>query len=286
MSQVSVYILSPDANSYRTEQVKSLFNNNLFIVYIVTISPPNGIKETPTLNLMAALEAYRVSWCLKHAQNNHPENYVIVIKDTSVSNASPDRIADIISAATSSKDWQLCYLCRWLDRCDLYTEKKPITGMTTLIAKTQSPQGVQAIMFSPDGRDIILGTKSMKNGSTFTPITKPLGTQLNDAITNGWIDATCIVPNLIEFDATAAKTADDYKKLSECIVPPSEPIGPSPGVIIVPGSTGATGATGQNNKNLQEVRGLSGWWFILIIVIVLIIIALFMYNSKSKPKLI
>jgi hypothetical protein len=278
MSQVCVYILSADANSPRATQAKSLFSNGLFIVNIVTMSTPNNLVTSPKQGHDDAVEAYRVSWCLNHARNQYPTNYVIVAKDTSVSNADPDTIADIVSAATNSKDWNLCYLCKWLDRCDLYADKKPIEGMTTLIAKTQSPHGVQAIMFSPDGRDIILGQKPMKNNQAFTPITQPLGIQLNEAITSGWIDATCIVPNLIEYDVTAARSAHDYQKLNECAVQVTP-------VQQNRGHSGVTGPVAPGTTQLQQTGGISGWWFVLIVIIVLLILALVVWGPKYKGNL-
>lgn len=290
MSQVCVYILSGDANSPRTAQAKSLFSNGLFIVNIVTMSTPNNLVTSPTQSHDDAIEAYRVSWCLNHARNQYPTNYVIVVKDTSVSNVDPDTIADIVSAAMSSNDWNLCYLCRWLDRCDLYTDKKPINGMTTLIAKTQSPHGVQAILFSPDGRDIVLGQKPMKNNQAFTPITRPLGVQLNEAITSGWIIATCVVPNLIEYDVTAARSAHDYKKLSECAVQitsgSNDPrVGPGGEPVAHSAPSGPIGPTGPTGANMQQTSGLSGWWFVIIVIIVLLILAAVVWGPKYKSHL-
>jgi hypothetical protein len=287
MSQVCVYILSADPNSIRTSQAKSLFSNGLFIVNIVTMNTPDNLVTAPTQSHDDAVEAYRVSWCLNHARNNYSSNHVIVVKDTSVSNVDPNAIADIVSAVMSSKDWHLCYLCRWLDRCDLYTDKRPINGMTTLIAKTQSPHGVQAIMFSPEGRDVVLGHKQMKNQQSFVPISRPLGVQLNEAVASGWLDATCIVPNLIEYDITAARSAHDYKKLNECevqVLPvQAGPTGsglPGPAPVGATGATGAVGAPG--NVQLQQTNGLSGWWFVLIVLIVLIILAAVVWGPKYK----
>jgi len=254
MSQIPVYILSHDSNSPRANQVQSLFFHPLFLVNIVSISPPPGLQETPTLSLGDALEAYRISWCLNHAREKYPDKYVIIVKDTSVSSASADTIAEIISAAVTAKDWQVCYLCRWRDQCNLYSDKRPIEGTSSLLVKTKSPHGTQAIMFSPSGREIILGHAPMKNSQTFTPITKPFEVQLNEAIANDWIDATCIVPNLIEYDITAAKSPDDYLKTHDCVPPPT-PV-PEPPVM---------------NRQYQQ-NGISLWWFLLLIIIVLVIL--------------
>lgn len=263
MNPISVYILSSDATSQRTSQVKSLFASGLFKVTITTISPPPGLQTNPSLSLGDALEAYRAQWCLDNARTQNPNGYVIIVKDTSVSNASPEDIANIVSSAISSTGWHVCYLCRWLDRCDLYTDKRPIAGTTTLIVKTQSPQGVQAILFSPSGRDIILGQQPLNNGQSFTPITKPLGTQLNQAITQGSLNATCVVPNLIEYDVTVSKDASDYAKLAECQYQ---------GLPLSSSST---------STNLQQ-QGLSFGWFLLILLIIILLIGAYFYYQRRQ----
>lgn len=264
-----VYILSTDPESIRTTMVQSLFDHPMFRTNIVNITPP-AVIPTPTydakLELTPFNEAFRVNWCLSNGQQRYPRSNLIVVKDTSVSNTDAGTIAEIVSAAITSGNWDLCYLCRWLDRCDLYTDKKPITGRTTLIAKTQSPQGVQAIMFSPIGRDRVLGTARLSNGDTFTPIRKPLGVQLNEVITSGALTATCIVPNLIEYDITASTRSSDYLKLNECEVNGSTPTPPTP-------------------DNGPKFKFNMKWFWIILIIVALLLLVLW-YRSRSSAVVI
>lgn len=346
--QVVVYILSSDPDSQRTQRVRSLFDNGLFMVRISQISPPKSLQNTTNQtsnqtsnqtagqvqtssanvasanqnisasasatgpatvatssassgvagvtggNLLAtnaagapvnppanatpnaasnttpnaasnttsnaasnqAVESYRYQWCLDNARRQYPDKYVLIVKDTSVSNSSPERIADIISSAIVAGGWDVFYLCRWQDRCDLYTDKRPISGMTTLLAKTVSPHGTQALLFSPHGRDVVLGRLPMSDNTTFNIGSKPLGNQLNNAIAKGSLSAQCAVPNLIEYDVTAAKSASDYRKLAECAL---------------------TGL----KSNLQQTSNASWIWVIIIILIVLLIVWFISRSNKT-----
>lgn len=254
-SPVVVYILTSDAESQRTNKVRSLFDNGLFIVRISTISPPKNGSSSKS-----QLEAYRYQWCLENARQQYPDKHVLIVKDTSVSNSSPERIADIVSSALVAGGWDVFYLCRWLDRCNLYSEKRPISGMTTLLAKTVSPHGTQALLFSPRGRDIVLGKETMSNGEKFSLQGKSLGSQLNDAIAKGHISAQCTVPNLIEYDVTTAKSSDDYHKLSEC-------------------------DTTIGKSHLQQNSGF-GWIWLIIVLVIVVLIVWFVSRRRSSSFII
>ena len=88
----------------------------------------------------------------------------------------------------------------------------------------------------------------MKNGSFFEMNVKTnLGYNLNQEILKNNINAICLVPNLISYDVTEAKSNDDYKKSVECDTP--------------------------NNNNGTSTSSASSWlWTILIIIIILIVI--------------
>lgn len=127
--------------------------------------------------------------------------------------------------------WDIFYLCKWLDRCDLY--KTCARSKGTTLVKTESPLGDQALLFSPLGRDMVLGIKPLRSVyhcgkkcdekcEFFTPITLPLGEQLNFAIEEGNIKALASSPNLFEFDVKLAKFNIDLLKLSECRLPDQE----------------------------------------------------------------
>lgn len=261
-SQVAVYLLATDVATPRTDKVMSLFSNPLFHINVMNMSPPSNVGENEALSKEDAISNYRILWCLNDAKTRHPDSYIIIVKDTSVSDASSDRIADIVSGAISSGNWHLCYLSKWLDRCDLYSEKKPINGTMTTIAKTQSPHGLQAVIFSPHGRDILRSEKPMKNGEYFSSEKKAIHKAIHEAIMNGHLHATCAVPNLINFDTNAITKPSDYLKNNECELPPT----PVP------------------EKQMQQTASSNTWiwWLLLIIVIILILIGLYYWNKNRK----
>ena len=254
--EIAVYVLTDDASSTRVEIVKSLFSDPLFTTHVITIQPPIGATATSSMTLDDVVEGYRFAFCLDNAKKTYPNSYVAIIKDNSVSNVAPNTMAEIISSAVKAGPWDLFYLCKWQDRCDLYTDKKSIINKSTLIATTQSPNGTQAIVFSPDGRDIILGHKQGRNGVNFSPINQPLSNQLNKHIFEGNLKATCTSPNLLDFDITTATNNQDYMKSQECADPPP----PAPFVT--------------NNSFILL------WLLIAIIVIILVIFALY----KVRPR--
>jgi hypothetical protein len=173
-------------------------------------------------------EASQVIDALENAYVYYPDNYVLIIKDTSVTNSNAFEIGDLIDLAINlnyncyKKDnWELCYMCRWLDRCDLYKEVAKVDGVTKIV-RTYSPLGIQAILFSPKGRDVLLGRRKMKNKEYFTPIEPSLGDQINREISLGNISAVCTIPNVFDYNVILAKTELDLFKLSDCRLPGTE----------------------------------------------------------------
>lgn len=300
MSSVPVYLLSGNPEDVRTSMVKSFFRHPMFALNEVYIEPPTEYRHRligSHLSRKHFLEAHRLNWCLQQAKEKYPNDHVIVIKDSSVCHADAETVAEIISAAIDAGGWDVCYLCRWLDRCDLYSERKPILGRSTLIVKTQAPQGFQAIMFSPEGRDMVLGDKGIRTGGKFTPIRKPIGHQLSETIARGGLNATCIVPNLIQFDISAAKSPNDHMKLSECHPQAPLPVGgpdndpPPPAVRMgaygapktAAGAYGVPQTASAYAAQAKTTSGFNvpGWlWLLLLFGLLLLLI---WYFSRQKP---
>ena len=273
--QVAVYLLVSDVTSPRTGKVMSLFSNPLFSLGVANVSPPDDLAVPSNLTRNDAISNYRVRWCLYDASQNHPDSYVLVVKDTSTSEASSDRIADIVTAAISSGNWDVCYLSNWLDRCDLYSEKKPINGTSTTLVKTSSPHGLQAVIFSPAGRDMVLGNQPLRDGSTF-PDNQKIHSALHNAVLNGQLHATTVRPNLISYDPLAATKPTDYLKTQECVVPPGN--GSSSA-----GTTTQIATTANNDNSLAQTPSSSNnwiWWILLIIVILILLYLWYRWNQK------
>lgn len=252
--EVIVYLLTSNADSPRTHHVKSLFDHSLFVVDVVTVDEPHDLVIPPGMNREQSLEHRRMDWCFQDARSRYSDNPIIIVKDTTVSNSSPETIAEIITTALGSSGWDVCYLCKWLDRCDLYTEKMTIPGKTTIIAKTQAPQGTQAILLTPRGRDLLIGAMAGSN--------KSLSLTLQEQILAGKIQATCVVPNLLEYDVTAATSNFDYLKTHECQD------------LIGGGGSINSGTTKENSSSW-------GWLWIIILVILILLLGYWYYSRRS-----
>src|SRR5690606_3615565 len=88
-----VYILnSSSIPNVRSQKLKQLFSNDMFTVFIVNPIPQGGWNSLPLnqLTLEQVMEIYQYQWCLNDAKLKYPEENVIVVKENSVSNVSPD----------------------------------------------------------------------------------------------------------------------------------------------------------------------------------------------------
>lgn len=220
--QVAVYIIPETSNPINIERVKLLFENSLFDVNVIERAPPANLESNDRLNRLEKMEIHQYFEVLSDSLEKYPNRSVICIKDTSITNSSAENIADIVIGAITSGDWDICYLCKWLDRCDMYTQRKRIHGKSTIIAKTYSPYGTQCIMFSPKGRELFLGLQTLNTGRRFPPLKDSLEVALHQAIISNELNAICVIPNLFNYDITL-NSADhiDWNKTSECQNPPS-----------------------------------------------------------------
>jgi len=199
MGRVIVYILSQQANSARAERLAALFTDPMFQVeaLVSSCSISDQVREA-----------------LKLAHDHHSHCRVLIIRDTSVTTATAHTVAEVVKAAES--DFDLCYLCRWLDQCQLYTNKRPVPGHLMHFFEAQQPQGLQALLFSVPGRDIALGLRPGRN-DTYVPLKSDLDTQLTQEVLTGNIRAQVVSPNLFEFDLRLVDSNEDYIKLSSCV---------------------------------------------------------------------
>jgi hypothetical protein len=256
---IVVYILTDDVKSERVDVVRKIFSDKLFTVARISINPNISEfdeKNENEHNRESEIENYRVMKSLEDARLNHRNNNVIIVKDTSITHSSPERVAEMIEYINSSSQFDVLYLCKWLDRCDLYTDKERIMSTGSMVVRTQSPNGIQCIMFTPKGRDILLGKEKMKNGEYFKLHKgQDLGYSLNREILNANINAHCIVPNLIDFDPTLARANKEYNKSSSC----SDP------------DIGKTTDT-----------GTSTFWWILFLILLIILIIWGIYKLRNN----
>lgn len=206
--KVIVYIIRDEHHEDHRSKVKSIFHSDHFII------------EMPEIPLNEDLgserrEAYQVGWSLSDAKEKYKNYPVLILKDSSLCVADKFTVYDVIFSSLKSGKFHVFYLCKWNDKCHLYSRKQKVKGSNSHIVKTQSPYGIQALLFTPEGRDVIIGSKPMKNGEFFRA-RNSLSKSLNKNIAKGYIDAFCVVPNLIAYDIGLASDDKDFLKLNEC----------------------------------------------------------------------
>jgi hypothetical protein len=183
------------------------------------------------------------------ATHNLDGKYIIFCLDTTISASSPETIYYTIKDAVNlnyvvDQDWDLCYLCKWMDNCSVYTDIKPNVGDSNAkIVKTQSPFGFQSVMFSPTGASKL--TDLMSNIGTFN---KPLNLTLHDQVSLDIWSSIALSPNLMAFDPSMARPGTmDYVRTNECRDP--TPI-----------------------QTPFKDSNLSFFWFLVVVIIVIILV--------------
>lgn len=265
--QVIVYILTADPDSDRVGTLKRKFNHSLFNIQIIDIPVTKGSETDYAYKRRA--EKYRVEWCLRDARENYYDNYVLIVKDTSVSHAEPAYLADVISTACNSnnkdntKAWHMLYLCKWDDRCDLYDTKSGPSVHSTNIVRTYSPHGLQAVIYSPYCRDVVLGHKYMLNEEYFEcPDEHSIDTALSYHIENDHLYAYTTTSNLFDFDPSLAENTGDLYKLSQCALKP-KPLK-------------------KHDKKKDDGRLSGALLAFIIIIIVIVILLMIAYNRRRR----
>lgn len=216
---IGVMILVGEGRSetdQRVETLRRLFSDPIFVVQVIPWSN-SSVRADPSVR--GANENYQVIDALTQAATEWPTMNVILVKDSSVSNASPEIVTRKVLMGNNAQNWDLYYLCKWSDQCQKYVNvalpEEEIRAGGSYLAWTYSPYGFQAILFTPAGRDMILGRQPMRNGAFF-PSNQPLGAQLQEEILTGAMTAICTVPNLFDYDISLATKNSDFLKLNEC----------------------------------------------------------------------
>lgn len=211
---VVVYVIR-DENHTQTEhrsKVANLFSENCRIVI-----PDIHYKDILSKDrLTERHEAYQIGWCLTDARDNHSSKSILIIKDSSVCDVESEMLDVVLQEVETQRgNFDVCYFGKWNDRCHLYSRRTRILDTHYDLVKTSSPQGIQAIFFSPTGRDVILGAEPMKNGEYFHS-RRSIAKSLSSNIKRGNVEAYCVTPNIIHYDLRLALKDEDYLKRNEC----------------------------------------------------------------------
>ncbi len=256
--QIPVYILTSDTSSEHVLRLRELFDSPVFEVYVADITIPNNNLATKNISQEKALELYRFLYSLDHAAGKYPTSHVLVIKDTSKSDSSPEYIANTLSwINTNNRSSDIIYLAKWLDKCEKYQKRRRVPNTMTDLIQSTSPKGTQALFFSPNGRDVLLGKNAMRNSQPFKVTDKPLGETLTQEIEKGNLVSEVASPSLFNYDVLQSKKQADLLKNNECEV----------------------GKSYQQTSPNMLFDNLG--WIYLIIIIVVIVIA----YSKTRKHL-
>lgn len=267
---IPVYILSPDNTNEKVRKVAILFEDNVFDVNPTTIKVPAHVTQNKKSKKEErdAYVSYLYKMCLNHARNNYKDRPVIIAKESSISTGNPDRIANSVLAATNNGDWDVCYLNKWGDKCHLHDKKLHIQGTMTTLAKTESANGLQAIMFKPKARDEMLNSAS----DCFEE-------HLKKCISSKKLNAVCMVPNLIDYDINDAKENSDYARTQECVIPNDNNENDNDQNSL---SSTIKKDIVKVEKKLAENPTSSFWIWILILILVLLVVGFIYYYKKGR----
>lgn len=206
---IEVYISTTEPD--KCSQLIRLFRSDLFKVETITIPHPPGIVRSNF-----DLEAYII---IKILKKSDPNKICFIVKDNSLTTASKNTINRLSRFILEQKYWDLVYWGYWLDRCDLYGRNgfipEAIPETNSYLVKTSSPNGLQAVMFSPEGKKVILGQRKMKNGCNFV-INSSLSNSLRFNIEKQHLSALCITPRVFEFNPLLAESVSDLAKSCAC----------------------------------------------------------------------
>lgn len=209
--KVVVYLIRDVHEEDHRKRVQKMFRHENFTV----IAPDIPYKEDVVgYNTQ---EAYQIGWCLADSRENYPKQPVIVLKDSSMCLSGSNTIYNVVSEALNNNDhnFDVCYLCKWKDKCHFYTNRQQISKTSYSLVKTRNAHGCQALMFTPQGRDIILGVKPMRNGEFFKGRVS-FDKTLHTHVANGSIIASTISPNLFTYNLGLAVNDEDFLKVNEC----------------------------------------------------------------------
>jgi len=203
---ISVYIF-PDTGAERSKSLSdNIFKDPKFEVKIC------NFEFLPEKTL--GLESKKVLNTLINSKKESPDKPVLIVKDTSTSLMDSKGLARSLSSIIKNEKFDLFYLCRWLDDCQ---NNSSIRKEGTLsLMKTESSQGVQALLFSKEGRDKTIELLEKENDDDISDF-------FYDKISQKKLDAICCTPNIFEFDITLSenKEKDSFKTMT-CKIPTKE----------------------------------------------------------------
>lgn len=239
-----VLIVSMGLNQeHSVDRLRDLFSHRFFITEHLDLT------QVQVSNSQKITDQTAVAYALKYAHVNHPDLGVIVIQDTSISNLDSDLMAGRIKGVIRHRvSYEFFYLCKWMDSCQYYQPVDVESSEVDNLYYTRGPQGLQAILFTPHGRDIVLGYRKMKNGKKFKDL-EHLEKGLVENIRDQNLVAVTTLNNLVNFNMMDATSNLDFNRANQCNV---------------------SSNNGNGNTTSWDI---AAWIWLVVIIILVILIA-------------
>lgn len=187
---------------------------------------------------------------------------VLIIKDSSI--PSPESTSANIKATIRKtfmvkNEFDIFYLCKWLDDCSKHTK---IDTKLKYLVRTQNPHGLQALILTPKCIMKILNIIPIEVPVSFD---ESLDKEICRLIARDELVTLATKPNLFNFDIALAQNNNEYYKMNECITNFSD--------------------TSSNDSNTSSNSyNSAGWIFFIAIVIIVLIIAFALIILAPRRK--
>lgn len=206
MSDNFVFYIISDNNRSLIDRSLSLFENrdNITIEIPTIIIPP---KFNTNYDLCLT---YKVLWILDDSKRRYQDFNTFILLDSSLSLIDPSRVSDIILGSVSLPNWDLIFFNKNLERCDLFRDQQEIGDVSYV--RNFNPNNIQSTLFSPNGRDILLGLIDMPDGNRFK--TTNLFIDLQSNLISENIISYVTTVNIFVYDILL--NPDNINRVSDC----------------------------------------------------------------------
>ena len=152
----------------------------------------------------------RILSCLQKSHSRDPDSYTLILTDRVLTAHRGEDVLKILQTCIKSVKFDLAYLYKYGDKCQMHAKLKECGPVT--IVKSHAAQGLEAILYSPSGRDILLGKRNSK-------VRANCSKGIEKAIRKLGSDITCVAttPNVFNYDVlNNVTTCSGYEKGNEC----------------------------------------------------------------------
>jgi hypothetical protein len=253
--EVIVIILITEKGSSDTniKNLKYVFSDPFFKTESIMVNPPKNITPVKKVTMYDLINNHRYKKSIEYAEEIDLVKPVITILDTSISYETPISMRNKIENLITNVNFDLCYLCKWYDECELSKEVETYVSNDGIkLYYTNNARGTQALLLKERGKDFLLQRNEFMSEDI-----KPFHDLLYTQTKNPDFVTVCFTPNIVKYDIKFSKNSTDYLKLNECKL-------------------------AQKNINNDTVIYI---WFILLIILILIVAwAVIKVSPEVKEK--